>query len=159
MHINNQAIKGFKLRMYWYWWILSATITVTSWVIPARSKSAWSVFSFWVLRFAIFATIFEMVDWIFNIYTDLVSIFPLFRATFYARIGTERNKSITKSNVFEDRKSNKKSCLKRVNLEPSGTASKSQKSRSSWEYSRNASRSVSVGIEKIRWSRSALSIG
>ena len=81
------------------------------------------------------ATIFEMVDWIFNIYTDLVSIFPFFRATFYARIGTERNKSITKSNVFEDRKSNKKSCLKRVNLEPSGTASKSQKSRSSWEYS------------------------
>ena len=75
------------------------------------------------------ATIFEMVDWIFNIYTDLVSIFPFFRATFYARIGTERNKSITKSNVFEDRKSNKKSCLKRVNLEPSGTASKSQKSR------------------------------
>ena len=88
------------------------------------------------------ATIFEMVDWLFNIYTDLVSIFPFFRATFYARIGTERNKSITKSNVFEDRKSNKKSCLKRVNLEPSGTASKSQKSRSSWEYSRNAIRSV-----------------
>ena len=98
------------------------------------------------------ATIFEMVDWIFNIYTDLVSIFPFFRATFYARIGTERNKSITKSNVFEDRKSNKKSCLKRVNLEPS----KSQKSRSSWEYSRNAIRSVSVGIEKntLEWKRS-----
>ena len=75
--------------------------------------------------------IFEVIDRLFYIYTDLVSIFPLFRATFYARIGTERNKSITKSNVFEDRKSNKKSCLKRVNLEPSGTASKSQKSRSS----------------------------
>ena len=38
--------------MYWCWWILSATITVTSWAMPAKSKSAWSVFSFWVLRLA-----------------------------------------------------------------------------------------------------------
>ena len=46
-----------------------------------------------------------------------------------------------------------------VNLEPSGTTSKPQKSRSSWEYFRNMIRSVSVGIEKICWIRSALSIG
>ena len=28
------------LIMYWCWWMLSATSTVTSCVIPARSKSA-----------------------------------------------------------------------------------------------------------------------
>ena len=48
---------------------------------------------------------------------------------------------------------------KRVNLEPSGTTSKPQKSRSSWENFKNTIRSVSVGIEKIRCIRSALSIG
>ena len=57
-----------------------------------------------------------------------------------------------------DCKSDKKSCLKRVNLEPSGTTSKPQKSRSSWENFKNTIRSVSVGIEKIRWIRSALSL-
>ena len=55
-------------------------------------------------------------------------------------------------------KSNKKSCLNRVNLEPSGTTSKPQKSRSSWEYFKNTIRSVSVVLEKMRWSRRALSI-
>ena len=44
----------------------------------------------------------------------------------------------------------RKSCLKRVNLEPSGTTSKPQKSRNSWENFRNIIRRVSVGIEKIR---------
>ena len=52
MNIEYHAIKGLRLRMYWCWWILSATITVTSWAMPAKSKSAWSVFSFWVLRLA-----------------------------------------------------------------------------------------------------------
>lgn len=52
INTKGQAIKGFKLRIYWCWWILSATSTVTSCVIPARSKSAWSVFSFCVWRFA-----------------------------------------------------------------------------------------------------------
>ena len=41
--------------MYWCWWMLSAPSTVTSCVIPARSKSAWSVFSFWVLKCRIYA--------------------------------------------------------------------------------------------------------
>ena len=50
-----------------------------------------------------------------------------------------------------DCKSAKKSCLKWVNFEPSGTTSKPQKLRSSWEYFKNTIRSVSVGIEKIRW--------
>ena len=40
MDIKDYAIKGFKLLMYWCWWMLSATSTVTSCVIPARSKSA-----------------------------------------------------------------------------------------------------------------------
>ena len=30
MIIKDYAIKGFKLRRYWCWWILSATSTVTS---------------------------------------------------------------------------------------------------------------------------------
>ena len=47
------AINGFKLWIYWCLWILSATITVTSCAIPASSKSACKVFSFWVLRPAI----------------------------------------------------------------------------------------------------------
>lgn len=67
--------------------------------------------------------------------------------------------SVEKLLPAEFAKSDKKSCLKRVNLEPSGTTSKPQKSRSSLEHFRNTIRSVSVGIEKIRWIRSALSIG
>ena len=43
-------MRGFKLRMYSWWLILSARTTVISWVIPARIRSAWSVFSFWVRR-------------------------------------------------------------------------------------------------------------
>ncbi len=42
-------LRGFKLRIYWCLWILSATITVISWVITASSRSACRVFSFWVL--------------------------------------------------------------------------------------------------------------
>ena len=34
-------------------------------------------------------TIFEMVDWLFNIYTDLVSIPPFLWAAFYTWIGTK----------------------------------------------------------------------
>lgn len=40
-------------------------------------------------------------------------------------------------------------CLKRVNLEASGTLSKPQNSLNSFEYLRNIIKSLSVGIEKI----------
>jgi hypothetical protein len=56
-------------------------------------------------------------------------------------------------------KSDKKSCLNRVNLEESGTASNPQKSRSSWEYFRNTISRDVVGIEKISCNNRALSIG
>ncbi len=46
-----------------------------------------------------------------------------------------------------DCKSGRKSCLKRVNLEASGTTSNPQKSRSSWEYFRNTISREIVGIE------------
>ena len=53
----------------------------------------------------------------------------------------------------------RKSCLKRVNLEASGTTEKPQKSRSSWEYFRKTIRREVVGIEKISCNNRALSIG
>lgn len=43
-----------------------------------------------------------------------------------------------------DCKSNKKSCLKRVNLEASGTTSNPQKSRNSWEYFRKTIKRVRI---------------
>ena len=49
-----------------------------------------------------------------------------------------------------DCKSSKKSCLKRVSLEASGTLVKPQKSLSSLEYLRKIIKRESVGIEKIR---------
>ena len=58
-----------------------------------------------------------------------------------------------------DCKSNKKSCLKRVNFEVSGTTSNPQKSRKSREHLRKTIRSISVGVEKIRWIKRAFSIG
>lgn len=44
---KSYAMSGFKLRMYSWCLILSARTTVMSCVIPARIKSACSVFSFW----------------------------------------------------------------------------------------------------------------
>lgn len=45
-------MKDFRLLMYCRWWISSATTTVNNCDIPARSESAWSVFSFVVFRLA-----------------------------------------------------------------------------------------------------------
>lgn len=50
-----------------------------------------------------------------------------------------------------DGKSDKKSCLKRVILEASGTFLKLQKSRSGLEYCRNTSSNWSVEMENIFW--------
>lgn len=58
-----------------------------------------------------------------------------------------------------DCKSDKKSCLNRVNLEASGTTSNPQKSRSSWEYFRNTISREVVGIEKISCNNRAFIIG
>ena len=58
-----------------------------------------------------------------------------------------------------DGKSGRKSCLKRVNLEASGTASNLQKSRSCREYFRNTISRDAVGIEKISCNNRNLSIG
>ena len=58
-----------------------------------------------------------------------------------------------------DCKSSRKCCLKRVNLEASGTELKPQKSRSSWENFRKIISRETVGIEKISCKSSALSIG
>jgi len=74
--------------MYWCWWIISATITVTSWAMPAKSKSAWSVISFCVLRLAT-QTVFEVVDGFFNVYTDFICFFPFCRTPFHSGIGTK----------------------------------------------------------------------
>src|SRR5690554_6838517 len=49
-----------------------------------------------------------------------------------------------------DCKSDKKSCLKRVNLEASGTLEKPQNSRNSLEYLRKRIKRESVGMEKMR---------
>ena len=57
------------------------------------------------------------------------------------------NRNIELSNTFC--KSIKKSCLKRVNLEPSGTLLNPQNSLNSLEYLRKVIKRVSVGIEKI----------
>lgn len=58
-----------------------------------------------------------------------------------------------------DCKSNKKSCLKRINIDVFGTVSKPQKSRNSCEYLRKTIRRDVVGIEKISSNNRALSIG
>ena len=51
--LAHAAIRGLRLRMYWCLWIRSARRTVICWVIPARSKSAWSVAAFRVFLSAI----------------------------------------------------------------------------------------------------------
>ena len=82
------AIKGLKLRIYWCLYSLSATITVMSWVIPARSRSAWSVFS---LRFTPgnTKTVFEMVNRFLNIYSDFIGGIPFICTADCTRIGTK----------------------------------------------------------------------
>lgn len=58
-----------------------------------------------------------------------------------------------------DCKSGRKSCLKRVNLEASGTTENPQKSLNSWENFRKIIRRVSVGMENTRCKIKALSMG
>ncbi len=62
-------------------------------------------------------------------------------------IGSMTSTRLSKTNC----KSGKKSCLKRVILEASGTFLKPQKSRRGLEYSRNTSNNWSVGIVNIFW--------
>lgn len=67
------------------------------------------------------------------------------------QMGSVRSTKISKT----DCRSDKKSCLKRVILEASGTLEKPQKSLRGFEYARKTKRSWSVGMEKIRWIMSA----
>ena len=64
--------------------------------------------------------------------------------------------SVTSTRLSKtDCKSERKSCLKRVILEASGTLVKPQNSRRCLEYLRKTRSNESVGIEKIRWMISA----
>ena len=83
------AIKGLKLRIYWCLYSLSATITVMSWVIPARSRSAWSVFSFCVLRPATQKLFLKWLIDFSTFYSDFIGGIPFICTADCTRIGTK----------------------------------------------------------------------
>lgn len=83
--IRLYAINGFKLGIYWCWCILSATTPVSGWVIPARSRSACRVFSFWVLRPATQRLSLTVADTAFGLILTIVFPFHLWAYKLHGR--------------------------------------------------------------------------
>ena len=82
---------------------------------------------------------------------ELKIVISAFAESIAWQIGSVTSTRLSKTNC----KSKRKSCLKRVIFEASGTFVKPQNSRRCLEYLRNARSNESVGIEKIRWIISA----
>lgn len=86
-------------------------------------------------------------------YICLIRVFVIsaFTESIAWQIGWVASTRLSKTNC----KSSRKSCLKRVIIEASGTLVNPQNSRRCLEYLRKTRSSESVGIEKIRWIISA----
>lgn len=79
---------GFRLRIYLCWWILSASTTVISWMMPAKIKSVWSVFFILSTTARQAKVFFDVIDIPFYYSSDFIGIVLVFCASDRARVCT-----------------------------------------------------------------------